>query len=249
MVSGKYSALAGAVSREQAMAHTSANMANINTVGYKKSMVSFESILRGERQSTLARGINYNRIKNNYTDFSAGPQRQTGNQLDFAIHGDGFFKVQGPEGILYTRRGDFHIDEEGTLRTGNGFEVLDDGNSPIQIAGTGRARISSNTLGEISVINEQGQRSVQGRLALVQISDPKLLKRETDTTFSLGQNGSEEDVEEPRLEVGSLELANINMAEEMTHMINNLRTFETYHKVLKSYSTIGQKQDELGTLG
>ncbi len=248
MVSGKYSALAGAVSREQSMAHISANIANINSVGYKRSMVSFESILNGTRQRNEANGINYNRIKDNYTDFSPGPLRETGNQLDFAIHGDGFFKVMGPDGPLYTKRGDFQLDQEGTLRIGNGMAVLDDGNSPIQIINTDGGRISSNTLGEISTINAQGQRVIQGTLGVFTINDPKLLQRQLDTTFSLEDGGVEQLVEEPRLAVANLEMSNINMAEEMTHMINSMRTFETYHKVLKSYSTIGQRQDELGTI-
>ena len=62
MVSGKYSALAGAISREQALANISNNLANVSTTGYKKMLVSFESILKSEQQVGDANGINYNRI-------------------------------------------------------------------------------------------------------------------------------------------------------------------------------------------
>ena len=62
MVSGKYSALAGAVSREQSLANISNNLANVSTTGYKKMLVSFESILKSEQQVGDANGINYNRI-------------------------------------------------------------------------------------------------------------------------------------------------------------------------------------------
>ncbi len=62
--------------------------------------------------------------------------------------------------------------------------------------------------------------------------------------------GTEEIVdEESRVIQGSLELSNVNMASELTKMIDSYRTFETYHKVLESYSTIGEQQNELGTLG
>jgi len=111
MVSGKYSALSGAISREQSMANIAANLANVNTVGYKKTSVSFEE----------AKGINYSRIKGNFSDFTPGPITETGNPLDIAIHGDGFFKVQGPDGMLYTRRGDFVLDQTGNLQTSNGL--------------------------------------------------------------------------------------------------------------------------------
>jgi len=124
MVSGKYSALAGAISREQSIANISANLANINTSGYKKSMVSFESILRGEQQTNEGKGINYNRIRNNFTDFSPGAIRQTEDPLDLAIQGNGFFRVQGPGGVHYTRRGDFAINQDGLLTTSNDLPVL-----------------------------------------------------------------------------------------------------------------------------
>jgi flagellar basal-body rod protein FlgF/flagellar basal-body rod protein FlgG len=75
------------------------------------------------------------------------------------------------------------------------------------------------------------------------------LKRETDTTFSLLPEGQETIVAEPTLVIGNVETSNVNMTEEMTLMIDSLRTFETYHKVLKSYSDLSQKQDELGSLG
>ena len=82
MVSGKYSALSGAITREQTIANISNNLANISTTGYKRSNVSFESVLKGEKQATEAKGINYNRINKNFTDFSPGAIRQTDDPLD-----------------------------------------------------------------------------------------------------------------------------------------------------------------------
>jgi len=70
-----------------------------------------------------------------------------------------------------------------------------------------------------------------------------------DLLFSLDDATQEIPDEDSRIIQGSLELSNVNMAAEMTKMIDSYRTFETYHKVLKSYSTIGEQQNELGTLG
>jgi flagellar basal-body rod protein FlgF len=248
MVSGKYSALSGAIAREQTMANIAANLANVNTVGYKKANISFESLLQGAKQTEEARGINYSRIKNSFADFTAGPITETGNQLDMAIHGDGFFKVQGPDGVLYTRRGDFTLDQNGNLQTSNGLQVLNQANGPINIPDTTTSQISVNSLGEISLMGRDGSRSVVGSVGVVTINDTSKLKREADTTFSLQPDGQETVVTQPTLAIGSLETSNVNMSEEMTLMIDSLRTFETYHKVLKSYSDLSQKQDELGSL-
>ena len=249
MVSGKYSALAGAISREQSIANISANLANVSTNGYKKAMVSFESILKGTQQTNESRGINYNRIRNNFTDFTAGGMRQTEGPLDLAIGGDGFFKVLGPNGVHYTRRGDFAINQEGLLTTSNGLPVLDDAGSEITIPDTETSKIAVGDDGTIYLLDRDANREEVARIAVADIEDKSQLKRETDTTFSLENGAIEIESENYRVIQGNLELSNVNMAAEMAKMIDSNRTFETYHKVLKSYSTISEQQQELGTLG
>lgn len=249
MGSGKYSALAGAISREQRLANIATNIANVNTTGYKKSRMSFESLLRGEQQTKHAKGINYSRVRENFTEFTEGPIRGTDNPLDLAIHGDGFFKVQGLDGARYTRRGDFHTDRDGTLLAGNNMPVLDSGDAPILIPERNTSKISVNSLGEVSILSVDGGRNVVGKIAVYTINDTNNLKREPDTMFSLKEGGQEVLTESPSLAVGSLEVSNVNITEEMALMIESNRTFESYQKVIKAYSKLGQKQDELGTIG
>lgn len=249
MVSGKYSALAGAIAREQSIANIAANLANVNTSGYRRTSVSFESLLRGARQANEAKGINYSRVKQNITNFEQGALRQTGNPYHLALQGDGFFKLEGPNGPLYTRRGDFVVDQEGVLRTSSGRAVLDDANSLITIPDTDSGKLVVTEDGTILNISPDGVSAEAGRLAVVDINDTSLLKREDDTAFSLEPEGVETPLDTPRVTQGFLELSNVNMTEEMTKMINIMRTFETYHKVLESYSTLGEQQDELGTVG
>lgn len=248
MVSGKYSALTGAIAREQAIANVSNNLANINTSGYKKSQLSFESLLEGKKQTENSKGINYTRTRVNYTDFSGGAMRQTDNPLDMAIHGDGFFKVLGADGVLYTRRGDFVINPQGALTTSNGLPVLDEGNAQITVPLSGTSKVAVGDDGALYLMAPGGERAEVGRLALVDIEDRTKLKRAGDTTFSLENPNGEIPAANSRVIQGSLELSNVNMAEEMALIIDSYRTFETYHKVLKSYSTIGEQQEELGTL-
>jgi len=249
MVSGKYAALAGAISREQSIANISANLANIRTTGFKKSMVSFEAILKGEQQAKNAKGINYDRVRDNFIDFTPGPMKSTENPLDMAINGSGFFKVQRDGTVLYTRRGDFIINEEGLLTTSNGLKVLDESGSEITIPDTDTGSIGVGNNGTIFILGPRGSRAEVAKLAIVDIDDTSKLKREPDTTFSLENGGNETPAENYRVLQGNLELSNVNMATEMAKLIDNHRTFETYHKVLKSYSTIGEKQEELGTVG
>ncbi|MCK5517630.1 MAG: flagellar basal-body rod protein FlgF [Desulfobulbaceae bacterium] len=249
MVSGKYSALAGAISREQSIANISANLANINTNGYKRSSISFESILKGTQQSNEAKGINYNRIRNTFTDFSPGAMRQTEDPHDLAIQGDGFFKVRGPGGVHYTRRGDFAINQDGLLTTSNGLPVLDEAGSEITIPDTDTSKVAVGDDGTIYILGQEASREEVAKIAVVDIDDKLKLKRESDTTFSLENGGSEIESEHYRVIQGNLELSNVNMAAEMAKMIDSHRIFETYHKVLKSYSTINEQQQELGTVG
>lgn len=248
MVSGKYSALAGAISREQAIATVSNNLANINTTGYKKNRVSFESLLQGTKQESEKKGINLTRIRQNFNDFTPGAIKSTEDPFDVAINGEGFFKVEGKDSVLFTRRGDFTVDENGLLTTRNGLPVLDDSNTTITIPDTDTSTVAFGEDGTIFVLGRDGSRSEVGKLALVDIEDKSKLKREQDTTYSLASGSSEIEAENATIVQGSVELSNVNMAEELSRMIDNQRTFETYHNVLKSYSTIGEQLEELGTL-
>ncbi|EKD34895.1 MAG: hypothetical protein ACD_75C02141G0001 [uncultured bacterium] len=135
------------------------------------------------------------------------------------------------------------------MTTSNGLPVLDEGNGRITIPDTDTSKVAFGDNGTIFLLGPQGARTEVGKLAIMEIDDPKKLKRQADTSFSLEQGGVETPSEGSRIIQGSLELSNINMAAELTQMIDSFRTFETYHKVLKSYGTIGEQQDELGTLG
>ncbi|NOQ45260.1 MAG: flagellar basal-body rod protein FlgF [Desulfobulbaceae bacterium] len=245
MVSGKYSALSGAVAREQAMANIANNLANVNSSGFKKDRISFESLLRGSRQVEEAKGINYSRIRKIGTDFSQGAMQMTGKPLDVAISGEGFFKVRNKNEIYYTRLGNFSVDNNGMLKTESGFSVLGSGNQPLQL---------DDAAGKKLTIDETGNISVNGMLAeaklqIFKVTDVSKLKKTGDTLFTLEQGASDQPTEDARIIQGSLEASNVNMMEEMVMMIDTQRKFEAYHKVLKSYSTLGEKQSELGTVG
>jgi flagellar basal-body rod protein FlgF/flagellar basal-body rod protein FlgG len=244
MGSGKYSALSGAVAREQAIGNIAANLANISTTGFKKNRISFAAILRGANQTTDARGMNYSRIRTIATDFTQGGMQPTGRSLDVALDGEGFFKVQKGQETYYTRSGRFMLDENGFLKTGDGANVLGAGNDPLQL---------DTTLGKDVLIAETGDVSINGVAAGIQIGvfnveDTGQLTKVGDSLYRL-KEGGDQPVANARILQGNLETSNINMMEEMTAMIATQRAFEANSKALQSFSKLSEKQDELGSVG
>ncbi|PID74883.1 MAG: flagellar basal-body rod protein FlgF [Desulfobacterales bacterium] len=224
MSSGKYAALSGAISREQAIANVSSNLANINTSGFKKSQVSFESILRGQDQIKKAKNINYDRIYTSYTNFTQGPIRQTEDPFNVAITGEGFLKVQGKDGTLYTRRGDLAVTNDGVLTTSNGLPVIGESGSLITLPDTDIKEINIAEDGSIFVIDHNNLEVSAGKIAVVDIKDKEKLSHVSDTTYKLDDPAQETIAENFTLIQGSLELSNVNPAEELSKMIDYHRT-------------------------
>jgi len=244
MGSGKYSALAGAVGREQAMASISNNLANVDSVGFKKDRLSFESLLRDARQTESARGINYSRLRTLQPDLGSGPLRPTGNDLDLAIHGEAFFKVRDNEGqTFYTRKGSFSISTTGDLITESGHLVLSDGGGPLNLSSAGGGGV---TIAEDGTVVMDGAEI--GKVGVFALEDPAQLAKAGNSLFTLPPEGTERPVENTRVLQGNLEMSNVNMVEEMALMIDTMRNHESLHKVLKSYGALGEKQEELGTV-
>lgn len=245
MVSGKYSALSGAVAREQAMANLAANLANVNTTGFKKDRISFAAILRGANQDTSARGINYTRIGKIGIDLDQGGMQPTARPLDVAIDGAGFFKVQKNNEIFYTRAGHLMLDNTGMVKTEDGLNVLGAGDAPMTI---------DTTAGKDIIIAESGEISVNGVLsdAKVQVfavDDEAKLVKAGQSLYRLGEGATDRPLENYRVLQGNLEGSNVNMMTEMTAMISAQRSFEAHSKVIESYSKLGERQDELGSIG
>lgn len=245
MVCGKYSALSGAVAREQALDNLSSNLANVNTSGYKKNKIGFESLLRGARQTSTANGINYSRIRTIDTDFTQGGMQETGKSLDVAVNGEGFFKIKHGNDIFYTRDGHFHLDDDGMLKTTDGFNVLGDGDQPLQIIMTDGGTIDINETGGISLDGETTGESLQ----VFTVADKQQLVPKGYNRFQLEPGATALPSDDSTIIQGSVETSNVNMMEEMAIMINTQRKFESYIQALESYSTISEKQEELGSIG
>lgn len=248
MVSGKYSALSGAITRQQSIDNITANLANVSTAGYKKKRMNFETMLSNEQQVAAAKGVNYSRVKGNYTDFSQGPLKETGNTFDVAINGEGFFKIRSSEGDLLTRKGNFILGEDGSLLTDSGLPVLTPGGGEIFIPqedGT----ITIDEEGNIANTNEAGESTIVGQLGVVNVEDTRVLRQVKDTAYALPPDAVEIPAEDFKIVQGSLEGSNVNMTTEMAKMLADNRLYQVYHNVLERYGKLGDKLSELGSLG
>ena len=169
MERGLYIAASGMVS-EMARHDLIANdLANASTPGYKADRAvqgSFGDLLlsntaTGQAVGTLGLG---SRIKRQITDMTAQPLRETGEALDFAVEGDGFFAVQTPQGVRYTRNGQFAAAADGTLTDQRGNAVLGQNGQPVRIGADGK--VDANAVGLFTVANA---RKVGDALALVAV--------------------------------------------------------------------------------
>jgi flagellar basal-body rod protein FlgF/flagellar basal-body rod protein FlgG len=127
MDSGYYAAMTGLVARSQALDIASTNLANAQTPGYRAEQEYFRSVLMGPdaQNSQLGHTVNnYGLIGGDRLNMSQGSLEQTGNSLDLAIEGEGFFQVQTANGVRYTRDGGFHRTPQGQLVTAAGDAVL-----------------------------------------------------------------------------------------------------------------------------
>ena len=195
------------------------NLSNLQTVGYKKDVLVFHKVFSEALSSSLAEDP-----VESVTAFQQGDLQATGNELDMAIEGEGFFKVKTSNGIRYTRGGNFHLTQDGVLVQSNGYPVL----------GNGR---EINIRGNHVVIDKDGTISAdggnQGKIDLVTFTDLNGLQKEGQALFKLKKEQEEIEPKQGQIQQGSLEFSNVNALEEMVKIIDSLRTFQSCYKMVQ----------------
>jgi len=197
------------------------NMANVTTNGFKARQARFrEYLMPGASADSFAapdRRLSYVTDGGTPLDISAGTIERTGNPLDVAVKGDGFFAVQTPAGERFTRNGAFTINQAGQLVTSDGHPALGE-NGPITFSPqeSGAAIAPDGT-----VTTSQGQR---GKLRLVRFADPQSLRNEggnlfTSTVPPLPAGATS------RLETGAVERSNVRPILEMSRLIEVNRSY------------------------
>jgi len=242
MSGGIYMAASGALAYEKKLQIISNNLANANTVGYKMDRAQFNVIEQNNLPASLASNtpeMSTSQAQsfwfqfNSFTDFTSGSLKNTGNDFDLALIGEGFFCIQKPEGVHYTRKGDFTLDAEGTLVTRNGHPVIgDSGEITVKYAEDPRKvkAFEVDLEGNVLVNGQQ-----VGSLRIVKFSEPDKLMKMGDTLFKPAENSpAPQEAEDAKVSQGFVELSNVDVVKMMTEMIVVLRGYETYQKVMRS---------------
>jgi flagellar basal-body rod protein FlgG len=218
------------------------NLANLNTTGFKQSgsfAKAYQKYLDDDQRRVFAnRQVKTDDV---YIDFREGPSRKTGNPLDLAIRGSGFFSVMSPNGVRYTRNGNFSLDREGFLVTGDGAKVmgrdgyirLDKAAEPVTVSETGKVL--------------QGDEEI-GVLRIVDFKKPYRLLREGNSHFrpQLPDNPVVESAGF-RVRQGFLEGSNVNAIRTMTRMIAAYRNYEADQRALLAQNeTLDKAVNQVG---
>ncbi|MCK4485331.1 MAG: flagellar hook-basal body protein, partial [Desulfobacterales bacterium] len=222
---GIYQAIRGSLIQGRRFDIITNNLANVGTTGFKKDVLTFDQALQ-----------EYVR-----TDLRQGNVRLTGNSLDIALEGDGFFKIKTPHGIRYTRNGNFCLNANGLLVTQNGDPVLGE-NGTILMEGDD---IAIDTQGRITV-----DETVVDTLSVARFVRPERLQKE-GLSYCI-YNGDEKEIVRPEdvlVRQGYLEESNVMVVDEMSRMIETLRTYESYQKVIQIFDETSHKAiNEVGRL-
>jgi flagellar basal-body rod protein FlgF len=224
---GLYIAASGMVSEQVRQDQLSNDLANASTPGFKPDETpqhSFGAMLMANTEGGAAIGsVNEGvALGKAYTNMTPGAMQETGEPLDFAIEGSGFFAVKTPEGIRYTRDGQFTNSSAGVLTDTNGDPVLDAKGAQIRVSATGTVPAGTVGIFEVPGAAKQGENLYTGTAA----------GKPTGTVRQ-----------------GSLEGSGVDAAKVMVEMITSLRTFQSGQQAIQSIATTLQEAaSQVGSL-
>jgi flagellar basal-body rod protein FlgF len=217
----------GALREEKRYSVIANNMSNSQTVGFRKDNLVFRQVI-----DQVSNRLGSEETGRGLISFQQGELQATGNALDVAIDGEGFFKVATPQGIRYTRSGRFELNSDRILVSAAGFPVM---------GRTGEITLTGKNIS----IDKDGSIRVDGnpidQLSVVTLPAPHLLKKEGQTL--LKSDDPQEEMEDPESQViqGSLESSNTNTVEEMMKMLDSLRVYESCMKAIQSNDELNAK--------
>jgi flagellar basal-body rod protein FlgG len=228
---------------------TSNNLANVSTNGYKRSRAVFEDLLyqtlrqpgaSSSAQTQIPSGLQIGtgvRPVSTNRNFTQGNLTQTGNSLDIAIQGEGFFQIQLPDGTLgYTRDGAFQKDSQGQIVTSNGYPL-----SPAITIPSNALTISVGTDGVITVLQSGSATPVQvGQIQLANFVNVGGLQSMGQNLFLETASSGTATPNTPGtngvglLNQGYVETSNVNVVEELVNMITTQRAYEINSRAIQT---------------
>lgn len=239
----------GLDAQQTRMAVVSNNLANVNTTGFKKGRAAFEDLLYQSKVApgsavtqndvaptglTLGTGV---RVVATEKNFGQGNLQQTGNSLDVAVNGRGFFQVQMPDGsVAYSRDGSFRTNPDGELVTSGGLKL-----QPSITLPQGAQSVNIGSDGTVSVsIAGQAAATQVGQIQIADFINPAGLMAKGENLYAetaasgAPQTGTAGASGFGTLVQGSLEASNVNVVEELVNMIETQRAYEMNSKAIST---------------
>lgn len=258
MLRSMYSGISGMKNFQTKLDVIGNNISNVNTSGFKKGRATFQDMFSqmtaGAQASTGERGgVNPTQvglgsqlgsIDNIHTQ---GFMQPTGRPLDLAIEGDGMFVVDtGDGGEAFTRDGSFYLDEEGFIVTSDGYYLLDADGENIEIPESAKD-FSIGSDGTVEYTDENNEPVVAGQIGLTSFSNPEGLQKMGGNLYQDSLNAGMNGIQVPESDgVGSikgstLEMSNVDLAEEFTDMITAQRSFQANTRIINTSDEILQE--------
>ncbi len=227
MIKGMYTSASGMIPRVQQQEAIANNIANATTAGFKKDDIFVRELSNAERKTTKTNADWMKpMVTKAFTQHTSGSLDRTGNPLDLAIDGDGFFRLQSPDGTTaLTRSGTFEINSDGFLSFPGGYTVLGE-SGPIQV---GDGTVSIGQTGEVEVNS-----TIVGRIVPYTTPDLSKLQKIGETMYIAPQGVELTAVPQPSVQQGYLESSNVDVISEMVDMIVSYRIYEANAKSLQT---------------
>lgn len=254
MMRSLWTAATGMVAQQLNIDVISNNLANVNTTSFKKSRAEFEDLMyqntkiagvtTGEGDQRIPTGIQVGmgvRPTTVHKFFTQGDYQNTGNALDLAIEGDGFFKVVVNGDELYTRAGAFKLNQDGTVVTANGYVLQPEFTVPIE---TKNIVVTEN--GHISALDKDGTEVAGADIPLFTFINPAGLEARGRNLYSLTDASGDENEGIPgtdnvgTIAQGFLEMSNVEVVDEMVNMIVGQRAYEMNSKAIQTSDSMLQ---------
>ena len=239
MLNGIFSTQSGKSANERELDIIANNLANALTAGFKAIAPVFNSTVIEEASGPDQVPATYVNIPDCYTQFSDAPFAQTGNTLDLAIDGAGFFAVSTPGGTKYTRNGQFGLNVDKKLVTQSGDPVIGQNGGDITLDGK---NITIGKDGSIYV-----DKLLVDKLKIADFQNKQDLKNAGGSLFvNTNEKNEEVPAEGFSVQQGAYETSNVDIMHEMVRMISVMRAYESYTKVDQSASDMLSKLIDLG---
>jgi len=216
-------AASGLRSRMESLDLVANNVANATTGGYKADR-EFYSLYASAEAGDTSQTATMPVIERPWIDLGQGVLQSTGNTLDMALSGHGFFTVQSPGGPLYTRNGSFHLAADGTLATADGYPVSGTNGAVLRLQTTGKIEVSRD-----GTVSQDGQ--AVGQLQVVDFPGAAGLAKQGNNYFrSSAAAPSSAAGTGTTVEQGKIEASNTGTAESAVRLISIMRQFEMLQK-------------------